>query len=172
MEFTPQFQRELVVLLLQDPTVYNLYLDIWRPSYFDEVAHRNIVDAFLAIRTHGEHPTKTSVTQQLLNGTDRKKPMPMDKEAELEELEALYKAIPQNKNTGQKETKVTDYSLEIVRQFAKTQAVVSSLGAAIECVQSGEPEKALSLIATACQVGSPTEEELENVINDLAEGSD
>jgi hypothetical protein len=162
MEFTPQFQRELVVLLLQDPTVYNLYLDIWRPSYFDEVAHRNIVDAFLAIRTHGEHPTKTSVTQQLLNGTDRKKPMPMDKEAELEELEALYKAIPQNKN----------YSLEIVRQFAKTQAVVSSLGAAIECVQSREPEKALSLIATACQVGSPTEEELENVINDLAEGSD
>jgi len=153
--FTPLFQRELAVILLKDPTAYGRYHEVWHPAYFDDVNQRKIVEAYLRVREmgKGEHPTETSIRQQLLAGVkDVRQPLPMDKEAVLEELVVLYKATPQNQN----------YSLEILRKFTKTQAVVSSLGAAIECVQSGEPEKAYNLIGAAIKVGSETEE-LENI---------
>src|SRR5271165_5557802 len=136
--FTPQFQRELLVILLKDETAYARYLEVWKPAYFDDVNQRKIAEVYLKIREKdGTHPTQIVLKQELLAGVkDVRQPLPMDKEAQLAEVDALYKAEPQNQN----------YSLEILAKFARTQAVVASLGSAIECVQSGEPEKALSLI--------------------------
>jgi hypothetical protein len=84
MEFTPEFQREMVVLLLQDPEAYGKYLDIWKPAYFDDVRHRKISEAFIKVRVSAkEHPTKTSVIQELLGDLKDVRNLPMDKEAEL-----------------------------------------------------------------------------------------
>src|SRR5271165_5852339 len=107
--FTPLFQRELAVLLLKDPTAYGQYHEVWKPSYFDDVNQRKIVYAFLQVREiAGEHPTETSMVQQLLNGVkDVRQPLPMDKEELLKELGVLYAAaIPQNKK----------FSFEIMRK--------------------------------------------------------
>jgi hypothetical protein len=51
--WTPQFQRELLVLLLQLPEAYGQYNGIWKPSYFDDVVHRDIAQAYLTIRALG-----------------------------------------------------------------------------------------------------------------------
>jgi DNA replication protein DnaC len=159
MEFTPQFQREMVVLLLQDTEAYGRYFDIWKPEYFDDVHHRKISEAFIKVRVSAkEHPTKTSIIQELLGDLEDVRNLPMDKEEQLKELEILYAAKPQNKN----------YTIEKVRRAAHNESIKVALGAAIEHIHNEDPIKAFDVLTQANRVGSAKEEELENVVNELA----
>jgi DNA-binding transcriptional ArsR family regulator len=161
--FTPLFQREMLVLLLQDPTAYGKYQGVWTPSYFDDVNQRKIVEAFIKARVGArEHPTKATIIQEVLDGIeDVRGVLPMDKVAQLKEVEVLYNApLPKNK----------DYTLERVRKFAHNQALVSALGAAIEHVHISDPKGAFSILTAANRVGSPQEEGLESA-GDLADAT-
>ena len=161
--FTPLFQREMLVLLLQDPTAYGKFRDVWRASYWDDVTHRKIVEAFINARAGArEHPTKTTIIQELLNGIENVRGiLPMDKVAQLEEMEVLYNAPLPSPGNG-------DYSLKRVATFAKTQALVAALGQMIGCARVWDPEGAKSIFNNARRVGDLNEEDGLEYAGDLA----
>jgi replicative DNA helicase len=145
--WTPQFQRELLVLLLQLPEAYGQYNGIWKPSYFDDVVHRDIAQAYLTIRALGnDHPAKTTLQQELLKDTDSRLPLPADKAAALAETEVLYQAQPQNAR----------YSVQVVRKWAQDQELLFAVGECLTYLQAGEVEKIRPLIDKAYAVGTDT----------------
>jgi DNA-binding transcriptional ArsR family regulator len=161
--FTPLFQREMLVLLLQDPEAYGKYRDVWTASYWDDVNHRKIVEAFLRARAGAkEHPTKTTIIQEVLDGIDNVRGiLPMDKVAQLDEVEVLYNApLPSPGNAN--------YGLKRVARFAKNQAIVAALGSMIEKVHIGDPDGTASIFANASRVGSLNEEDGLESAEDLA----
>src|ERR1700719_1793448 len=115
-KFTPAFQRGLLVLLLKVPATFAQYRNIWKPSIFDNVIQRKIMHAFLHVRTLGkEHPTRDSMEQELSKDYDPKH-LPTERQEIIKELFALYEID---------ETKINqNYSLQVVREFARNQAIV------------------------------------------------
>jgi len=147
--WTPAFQRELLVLLLQLPEAYGQYNGIWKPSYFDDIIHRDIAQAYLTIRALGnDHPAKTTLQQELLKDVDSRFPLPADKAAALAETEILYAAQPQN----------THYSVQVVRKWAQDQELLFAVGECLNYLQAGEIEKIRPLIDKAYAVGTDTGE--------------
>src|ERR1700724_3102299 len=97
--FTPLFQRELMAILLQVPDTYARYQSIWQPTYFDDPNHRKISAAYIRIRTSAnEHPSQTTLRQELLKQYDTSVTLPQDILALLKEIEVLYTIPPQNVN--------------------------------------------------------------------------
>lgn len=142
-QFTTQFQRELLVLLLKDPAAYSTYHDIWSPSYFSDHDHVRIATAFLKIRAEGEHPTEVVLKQELLKDCDMKN-IPQERVKLLQEVDIIYAATPQNQK----------YSYKIVREFAQNQALAEAIGVSIDLLRAGEFEKVRPIIDNALAVGS------------------
>jgi replicative DNA helicase len=158
--FTPLFQREMLVLLLQDPTAYGRFHDIWDASYFDDITHVRIFQAFTNVRAGGgQHPNKASIIESLMGGLDSRGILPMDKIAQLKELDYLYEAPP---------VENSKFTQSIVRKVAQQQAMVAAMGAAIEALHIDDPDKSINLLLTAHRVGTDTEQQgIINVVNDL-----
>jgi hypothetical protein len=145
--WTPRFQRELLVLLLQLPEIYGTYVGIWKPSYFDDVIHREIAQAYLTIRALGnEHPAPETLRQEILKDIDNRLPIPSDKKSVIEEVEILYRAQPQNPR----------YSVQVVRSWARDQELLYAVDAALNHLQAGEIDKIRPLIDKAYAIGNDT----------------
>jgi replicative DNA helicase len=145
--WTPKFQRELLVLLLQLPEVYGQYSGIWKPNYFDDAVHREIAQAYLTIRALGnDHPAKTTLQQEILKDVDNRLPIPLDKQAAIDETEILYRAQPQNPR----------YSVHVVRQWARDQELIYAVDACLNHLQAGEVDKLRPLIDAAYAIGTDT----------------
>jgi replicative DNA helicase len=141
--FTALFQRQLLSILLQDPTAYSRFNGIWDHSYFDDNVHRRIAQAYLEIRRGGhDHPNPVSLLQSLLGSYDLRA-MPLDAQALEKEVNALY-AIPlQN----------VSFSLQEVRDWAINHALVGSLSQAIDFVNTGQHDKVRQVIDQALAIG-------------------
>jgi hypothetical protein len=151
--FTPLFQREMLILLLKDPTAYGRYQSVWNPSCFDDVSHRTRPRSSMRESEPKSTPPRPPSSKKYWGGRDLRGPLEMAIQAQLKEVEILYNAaIPDNK----------DYTLERVRKFSHQQAFISALGAAIEQVHINDTEGAYSILTAANRVGTTTEEELES----------
>jgi hypothetical protein len=148
--FTPQFQRQLLALLVQNPDTYPRYAGIWEADYFDEEPLRQIARAYLRIRVAGnEHPTKASLFQELFKNQDPSGPEPVDVANLRSEAETIY-SIPTG-NLG--------YSIREVRNFAQQQALFQAINTSINHLQEGRRDDVRPLIDKALMVGAVTEDQ-------------
>ena len=112
-------------MLLQLPETYCQLFQHMNPTYFDDLLHRRIVDAYINARNmSSEQPTQISVAQQLFNGYDNLDKLPEDAQDLMNEFTALYNIPVEN----------VKYTLEQVRTWARDHAMVQAIEASASLV--------------------------------------
>lgn len=134
------FQRELLAILLQDPSVYDRFPTLWDPKHFSDSVHRQIAHAFFQVRHYGQHPNEASLTQELFQGAIV---LTTVEQEILKELKVVLQFRPTNIN----------YVLDTYRKHAKNQNVLKEVERSIGLFDSGKYMEAAERIIRAASAG-------------------
>lgn len=143
----PQYQRELVAILVQLPDAYNNNPSLWSPGYFDEYEHICIVTQFLKLRAEcSDHPTKETMLAMYMqeeHGKNFKVAVTAADQKFMNELDIVYSQALYN----------VEHHLNQLKTFGKYKGMSNAMHGAIDELQQGKFEGVKRAIDDAYYAG-------------------
>lgn len=140
--YSPSFQKRILASLLQDPTLYTRYNNVWNPSYFTDSTYQVIANCLFDFRELNKHsPNKDTLLNYVV--TKYENSDFQFKKRIVDEINDLYSFEVVDK----------EWTEKVIVDWAKAQAIESAILTGAKYLEEGKKDKILSLIEDAYKVG-------------------